>query len=135
MQSFLRLLSANGPIGLTILRVVMGIIFLVAGYGKVMHGGFAINGFRNLGIALPEVAGPVVSIVELGGGVLLILGLFTRLLGVVYAIEFIVATLVIMNLKGLLGARLEVMILVGAIVLATNGSGALSLGRARNLDV
>jgi len=78
---------------------------------------------------LPELAGPVVSVLELGGGVLLVVGLFTRILGVLYTIEFIVASLVIINLKGLMGARLEYMILVGAIVLATHGAGTLCLDR------
>ena len=129
MKGLLRALNAQSPIAIAILRIVMGLIFLLAGYAKVFNGGFAVNAFRGMGVPLPELFGPVVSVLELGGGALLIVGVFTRILGVLYTIEFIVAALVIINLRGLMGARLEYMILVGAIVLATHGAGTLSLDR------
>lgn len=131
MRELLRMLDAQKGLGLAVMRVVLGLIFIIAGYGKVFQRGLNVEGFRGMGIPLPELFGPIVSFLELGGGVLLVLGLFTRYLGALFAIEFIVATIVISNIsqKGLLGARLEIMILMAAIVLLTNGAGALALDR------
>ncbi len=129
MRGLIRILNSQAGLGLAILRVVMGLIFLYAGYGKVFKGGFAVGGFRNMGLPFPEILGPVASFLELGGGALLVIGLFTRYLGILFTGQFIVATLVIYNLKGLAGARLEIMILLGAIILATNGAGVLGLDR------
>lgn len=133
MRGLIRMLSTQAGLGLTVLRVVMGLIFLYSGYLKVFHRGFAVGGFRHMGIPLPEILGPIVSFLELGGGALLVVGLFTRYLGILFAGEFIVATLVITNLssnlKGLAGARLEILLVAGAIVLVTNGAGALGLDR------
>ena len=129
MKSFMRMLNSQSAVALAILRVVMGIIFVVWGYGKVFGGGYAIGFFTKAGIPLPEIAGPIVSFLELGGGILLIVGLFTRYLGLLFTIEFIVAAITIANLKGIMGARLEYMILIGAFLLATHGAGALAIDR------
>ncbi len=129
MRQLLRTLSTLGPVAIAVQRVVLGVIFLIAGYGKVFKGGFAVNGFRGLGVPLPELMGPVVSFLELGGGALLIVGLFTRYLGVLFSVQFVVASILIANVKGLMGARLEYVILVACLVLATHGAGTLALDR------
>jgi putative oxidoreductase len=130
MKSLFRSLSQLSSVSVAIVRIVMGVIFLLAGYGKIFHGGYAIEAFRNaFRIPLPELFGPLVSVLELVGGALLIVGLFTRYLGALFTIEFVVATLIVMNLRGIMGARLEVMLLVGAFLLATHGAGTLSLDR------
>ena len=131
MKSLLRTLNAQSAVALAILRVVMGIILVVAGYGKVFAGGFAIGFFGKVGIPLPQIAGPIISFLELGGGILLIVGLFTRYLGVLLTLEFIVAAFVQASLleKGIMGARLEYMVIVGAIILVTHGAGALAIDR------
>ena len=131
MKSFFRTLNAQSAVALAILRVVMGIILVVAGYGKVFAGGFAIGFFGKVGIPLPQIAGPIISFLELGGGILLIVGLFTRYLGVLYAIEMLVAAFVqaILLEKGIMAPRLEYLLLVGGILLATHGAGALAIDR------
>ncbi len=131
MKSLLRTLNAQSAVALAILRVVMGIIFVVAGYGKVFGGGFAMGFLGKVGIPLPQIAGPIVSFLELGGGILLIVGLFTRYLGVLFTLEFIVAAFAQASIleKGIMGARLEYMLIVGAILLVTHGAGALAIDR------
>ena len=132
MKSLLGTLNAQSAVALAIFRVVMGIIFVVAGYGKVFTGGFAIGFFGKVGIPLPQIAGPIVSFLELGGGILLIVGLFTRYVGVLFTIEFIVAAFVqaVILEKGIMGPRLEYMLIVGAIILVTHGAGALAIDRS-----
>ena len=47
--------------------------------------------FANIGIPYPEVMGPFVGIVEIIGGALIILGLFTRLAAIPLIVIMIVA--------------------------------------------
>lgn len=130
MRGLIRALSTQAGLGLAILRVVMGLIFMYSGYRKVFGGGFAIGYFKKLGIPVAEVMGPFVSFLELGGGALLIAGLFSRYVGVLFVIEFIVASYFRFLGGGLPAARLELLLVAGAIVLVTNGAGALGLDRS-----
>lgn len=63
---------------LTILRLVVGLIFVMHGYPKLFAGGMpgTIDMFGQLGIPLPVVAAWLVAILETVGGLALILGIF-----------------------------------------------------------
>jgi putative oxidoreductase len=74
------------------LRLAMGIIFSVAGYSKLVGIAGTIDYFTKLGFPLPVLTAWFIGLLELGGGIALILGLFVRYLGLLYTIEFIVAT-------------------------------------------
>lgn len=68
---------------LLILRVVVGLTFMVYGYGKVTGGVEMWKGIgesmSNVGITFGAVTwGFIASWVEFGGGILLVLGLLTR---------------------------------------------------------
>lgn len=131
MNNVIALLASHADNGRMILRVVTGIIIFIAGYTKVFVWGLGNvqNAFANMGILLPQVAGPFVALLELIGGLMLIAGLFTRHVAVLFFIQFIVATYVVWAGKGFSGARLELMLLFVFLMLATNGSGPLSIDR------
>jgi len=129
MKALIQLLATQSGLGLTVLRVVMGVVLGYSGYQKVFSGSYAVGFFRQLGIPFAEVAGPFVSFLELGGGLLLFIGLFTRLLGVVFTVQFLVASFYIMNFKGMASLKMELMMMAGAFVLATCGAGALGIDR------
>lgn len=59
-------------------RISMGWIFAVSGWGKLNNLDGVIGYFESLGIPLASVQAPMVSILELVGGVALILGAGTR---------------------------------------------------------
>ena len=73
------------------LRLAMGIILSVAGYMKLLGIAGTIDYFTKLGFPLPLVAAWFIILLELVGGIALILGLFVRYLGLLDTIEFIVA--------------------------------------------
>ncbi len=104
---------------------------VVHGYAKITKAGWAVGFFGKVGIPIPSVSGPFVTLLETVGGLALIVGLFTRYLGILYAIQFLVAAWVqwFFFSKGYPGAELELMLLFGGVLLATNGAGAYSLNR------
>ena len=122
--------SAFADLAHVALRVMLGIVLTYHGWGKVTHG-YAVNFFRHVGIPLPEILGPFISFVELFGGVGLVLGLFTRYLGALFTIEFLVVLWVLWGVQSrpVFGAELELLILTISAMLATNGGGSISLGR------
>ena len=131
-MSFLQGDSKNASYGLTLLRVVTGLILLQAGYSKVFIYGFdaTTQSFRGMGMFLPQITGPFVALLELVGGAALTLGIWPRYLGGLFAAQFVVATYakVILMKAGWGAARIDVLLVVIGIVLLTNGGGAFGLG-------
>jgi len=66
--------------GLTILRVITGVVFTAHGAQKLFSWGPAAvaAGFESTGIPLAGIVGPLVGIGEFFGGMALVLGLLTR---------------------------------------------------------
>lgn len=118
--------------GLTVLRVVTGIVYFHHGYEKLfrmgVHGVAAF--FGHAGIPLPAVAAVIVTLVEFVGGLLLIAGLWTRIVAGLNAIDMVVAILVI-HLKngfsGPMGYEHPLTLLGACICMVLAGGGALSL--------
>ena len=83
--------------GLAVLRVIVGFSFLMHGWQKVFQYGIAgtTAGFTQMGVPLPALTAPLVSILELVGGALLLIGLATRLVALLLAIDMLVATLLV----------------------------------------
>ena len=125
--------SSMQACGLTVLRITVGIVFLVHGYQKLFHMGFhGVAGmFGHLGIPLPFVSAVVVTLVEFIGGILLIAGLLTRFAAAALAIDMIVAILVVHLKHGFYaqnsGFEFPLTLLAATVCLAMSGGGMLSL--------
>src|SRR5215207_10898111 len=118
--------------GITIVRLMMGVILLVAGYQKFAAG---IPGFTsflpNMGIPMPELFGPFIPTLELVGGALVVLGLFTRWVAALFVVEFLVTTFVVKLPRpapfgGWDSARIDLMMLAAAVMLVLVGPGKLA---------
>jgi putative oxidoreductase len=72
-------------------RIAVGWVFLLSGWGKLNALPFVTQNFREWGIPFPEIMTPFVSGVEFVGGLLLLLGLFTRVAAVPLIVVMIVA--------------------------------------------
>ncbi len=111
--------------GITAVRIAMGIILAVSGWAKFNMGIDKLTAFfAQMGIAAPNLAGPFIMVLELVGGPLLVLGIVARWLGLLYAIEFTVATFYVKFAgTGFASGRLDLMLLAGGILFFLAGPG------------
>ena len=88
--------------GLAILRIVLGIAMLVHGWSKLSGGVDNVAGFFGsmLGIPAPGLMAWVVTIVELVGGILLVVGFLTQIAGILIALDMLGAILFAYLLRG-----------------------------------
>jgi putative oxidoreductase len=121
--------------GLTILRVVVGIVFLVHGSQKLFLMGFGgVAGMmEGLGVPAPGLFAVIVTLVEVLGGLALILGLFTRLAAIPLAVDMLVATLTVHLPNGFSaqngGYEFTLVLLAASVALAVAGPGEAALDR------
>lgn len=112
-------------------RLVVGWVFMWSGWGKLNNLPQMIENFKGWGIPYPEIMTPFVSGVEFFGGLLLLLGLFTRVAAVPLVVIMIVAIVSakwdqIDSLETLLGfEEVAYMALFGWLAVA--GPGTVSL--------
>ena len=125
----LRLPGLQRGWGITVVRVMMGIILLISGYQKFAGGvGAVATGFEKVPIPLPWLSAVFISTLELVGGALLIVGLGVRWLGLAFALEHVVTTFwVQLRLRGWPNGRLELMLLAGGVMLFLAGPGKIAL--------
>jgi putative oxidoreductase len=69
-------------VALLLVRISVGVVFAMTGWGKLHHLDDIIEFFRSLGIPYPELQAPFVSGLEFVGGSLLVVGFCSRLLAV-----------------------------------------------------
>jgi len=109
-------------------RVLLSLIFIVAGYSKI--GGYAGTAGYMESAGVPGELLPLVILAELGGGIAILLGLFTRPVAVALAGFSVISGIIfhgapdqvnqIMLMKNIAMAG-------GFLVLAANGAGAWSI--------
>ena len=76
---------------LLLVRLYWGWQFMQTGWGKLQHLDRVIGFFHSLGIPFPGIQAPLVAGMEFFGGLLLILGLGSRLVGLILAFDMLVA--------------------------------------------
>lgn len=146
-----RIAATEAPASVTLIRLLVGAVFLSEGIQKFLFPAEVGAGrFARIGIPSPDVMGPLVGVVEIICGALLLLGLFTRLAAIPLIINMLAAILST-KIPILLGygfwgfslrsvpyggfwgmaheARTDWSMLLGAMFLLIAGAGSLSLDR------
>ncbi len=88
---FLRAVSSLQSPVLLALRLYWGWQFLQTGWGKLQHIPKVVDYFTSLGIPAPALTAHFIALLEFGGGILLILGLGSRLIALPLTIDMIAA--------------------------------------------
>jgi putative oxidoreductase len=122
--------SWAGPL---LMRLIVGYVFMLAGWAKLNSLPQMIENFTEWGIPFPQVLTPFVSGVECFGGAMLLLGLFTRIPAAMLAVVMMVAIKSakwdnVDSLETLLGFE-EATYFAAFVWLAIAGPGAISLDR------
>ncbi len=76
---------------LLLVRLYWGWQFMQTGWGKLQHLDRVIGFFQSLGIPFPGIQAPLVAGMEFFGGLLLIFGLGSRIVGLILAFDMLVA--------------------------------------------
>jgi putative oxidoreductase len=118
--------------GITIVRVAVGGVFLPHGYQKLFVWGVAgVSAFlATLGLPAPMPAAVVLTLVEFGGGLALLLGLYTRWAAGLLAIDMLVAVVTVHLRNGFFapeGFEYPLTLLAASLALVFLGSGPASV--------
>jgi putative oxidoreductase len=121
-------LNALQPLGLLLLRLVLGIIFIWHGYPKLTHPNARHGVFVQHG--LPGYFVTIAGVLEVFGGGVLILGFLTRIAALLLAIEMGVAIWKVHSAGGYLAVHnyeFPLVLAVACFALATVGAGRASV--------
>jgi putative oxidoreductase len=119
------------PLALLLLRFALGVIFVYHGLPKLTHSEQWVQNFHHMGF--PGFFAYIAGVLETFSGAILMVGLFTRIAGLLLAIEMAVA---LVKVHGLITHPANVHVYefplslcVGLFVLATVGAGPISFDR------
>lgn len=119
--------SKYSDLGLLLLRIGVGAIFIYHGWGK-LTGIEGVQGFfGNIGIPLPALMAWVVAIVEFFGGIMVLLGAYAKIPYLLLAAVMVVALLTVKISAGFEAARIDMMLLLTTLALFFLGSGSYSV--------
>lgn len=123
--------------GLFLVRLGIAIIMIYAGFGKLSNVAGTSGFFGSIGLSVFWVY--VVGIIELVGGVAMLLGVFTRVAGILFAIIMVVAIILVKSNMGFQAAQIDVMLFFASLGVAFTGPGTWSLmkkcGCCENCDI
>jgi uncharacterized membrane protein YphA (DoxX/SURF4 family) len=93
IQSWIIIPPERAPNAALLLRLMAGSVFLWEGILKFVYANQGVGRFTKLGMPFPALTADFVAVLEIVGGVLLVLGLATRLISIPLMIEMVVAML------------------------------------------
>ena len=131
-----RIFTSSAPPAVIVVRVLVAAVFISEGLQKFLFpGALGVGRFVKIGIPWPDVTAPFVGVVEIACGVLVAVGLLTRVAAIPLIIDMLVAIattkLPMLRDKGFWAmaheARTDWSMLLGSLFLIAAGSGRASV--------
>ena len=128
-----KIIPSNPNLGLFLLRLTIGLLFVYGGVGKLFGvlGGPGIEMFSGMVWGMVWLA-YLVAVVELVTGIMLLVGFFTRFASIALVIVMVAAILIAHNpftMDGqLMAALIRLTIIGGLLNLVFSGPGNIGLG-------
>lgn len=118
--------------GLLLIRLALGTVMVAHGSQKLFTFGYAgvVGGFTEMGLPMPGISAALVIAAELGGGTLMLAGLFTRFAGAAFAFAMAVAALKVHLAAGFFlpnGYEFTIMLGAAALGIVLTGPGRFSI--------
>ena len=125
-----------------VVRAIVGVIMAAHGLQKFLGGPANFGGvLGQLGVPAPTLMAFVVTFVELGGGILLVVGLLSRLAALLLTFNLAVAILLVKIGIGFLspqsggvGAEFDLALIAGFLAVLFAGPGRISLDHALGIE-
>ena len=112
-------------------RIVYSLMFLLFGYGKITAYAGTASYMSSLGLPLPSLVTLAAIIIEIGGGVLMLIGFQTRIVSLALALYVLLSALIAHSQWGDLNNfqhfMKNVAIVGGSLAFFAFGAGAYSL--------
>jgi len=128
--------SKYSDLALFLLRIGVGVIFIVAGWGKLsglweqifndVDWGF-VNAVSGIGFPFPFFFATLVALIEFFGGIMVLLGYYTRFFTPFLAFIMIIAIFFVKWEAGFSEMRIDITLLLMCCSLFILGSGAYSV--------
>lgn len=123
-------------LAITALRIILGFLFAAHGWQKFNEWTIAgtQSAFTQMGVPAADLAAPAVAILELVGGIALILGVLTRIVAALLVVNMLGALFLVHASAGVFvangGYELVLLLAAAAFALVLTGPGRISVDRA-----
>ena len=128
--------STSASIAILVGRILLSAMFILAGFGKLTAISATAGWFGSIGLPVPTVTAVVVGLVELVGGLAILVGYQTRIAAIVIALFTLGATAIahldFADQMQVLMLQKNLAITGGLLILAAVGAGALSIDARRS---
>ncbi len=117
--------------GMVLARILMAVLFIVAGWGKLTNSEGTQQFMASMGI--PALFVPLTVLLEFGGGLAIVFGFFTRTTALITAVFTILTAILAHSNFAVDGSTMflkNVSIAGGFLLLTITGPGAFSIDRA-----
>lgn len=129
----------NKDLAVLVGRILLAVMFVISGYGKLTGFDGAVGYISSKGLPMPQVLAAIAILIELGGGLAIIIGWKTRWAALAFVVFLIVITPIFHNYWAvaadqMMGQQINFMknvaVLGGMLLLFGFGPGRYSVDKA-----
>ncbi|MBN9250234.1 MAG: hypothetical protein BGO03_08840 [Mesorhizobium sp. 61-13] len=128
--------ASNSSVAILVGRVLLSILFILSGFAKLTAISGTAGWFGSIGLPLPTVTAVVVGLVELLGGLAILVGFKTRIAAILLAVFTLAATAIahldFADQMQVLMLQKNLGLVGGFLLLAAVGAGSISIDGRRS---